>query len=51
MNGRCLREKSCEIAFLFDLLPQFRVAIAGQPTDDFVNFFFRTVLAFRFLNV
>jgi hypothetical protein len=51
MNAWGLNKKGFKVVFLFDLLMQSRLVIAGQPANDLVNFFFRAILAFRFLNI
>jgi hypothetical protein len=51
MKSRRLSEKDFKIVFLFDLLLQSRRVIASQPADDLVNFLFRPLLTFRFLNI
>ena len=50
MHGGGLVKKGLEIVFLFDLLLQSGLVIAREPTNDLVDFFLRTVLAFRFFS-
>src|SRR5918911_238989 len=44
-------KEGLKVAFKFDLALQFRLAVARQPADDLINFFFRAVLAFGLLNI
>ena len=44
-------KEGLKVAFKFDLALQFRLAVARQPADDVINFFFRAVLAFGLLNI
>jgi hypothetical protein len=44
-------KEGLKIAFTFDLALQLRLVIACQLADDLINFFFRAVLAFSFLNI
>jgi hypothetical protein len=46
-----LEQKRFKFGFQFDLPLQPPLAITSQPADDLVNFAFRTILTFRFLNV
>jgi len=51
MYGLCLSKEGFKIMILIDLLLKPGPVIASQPADDLVNFFFRMILAFRFLNI
>src|SRR5262249_22146501 len=51
IHGRCLSKKGFKIIFLFNLFLQSCLVIASQPTDNFVDFFFRSIFAFCFFNV
>src|SRR5207342_2642081 len=44
-------KEGLKVAFTFDLMLQFRLAVARQPADNLINFFFRAVLAFGLLNI